>query len=254
RADALLLRRVLQNFLSNAIHYTPRGGVLIGARRHGDLARIEVWDTGLGIPEAKTQAIFDEFLRLDNGVDRDRRSAGLGLSIVDRIGRLLGASVAVRSRVGRGSVFSIALPLFRGDAQGAAPVTGVEDESPFAGARILLVDADAVTRQTTSKLLAAWGCDVVAVSGASAAMRHAETDEAPAIVLLEDPIDGMATEELRAALGARWGQTPPTVLIAEAPSAADVERAAAAGLRYLTKPLAPARLRAVMSRLLLLAG
>ncbi|MET0256892.1 MAG: PAS-domain containing protein [Luteibacter sp.] len=253
-ADALLLRRVLQNFLSNAIHYTPRGGVLIGARRHGDLARIEVWDTGLGIPEAKTQAIFDEFLRLDNGVDRDRRSAGLGLSIVDRIGRLLGASVAVRSRVGRGSVFSIALPLFRGDAQGAAPVTGVEDESPFAGARILLVDADAVTRQTTSKLLAAWGCDVVAVSGASAAMRHAETDEAPAIVLLEDPIDGMATEELRAALGARWGQTPPTVLIAEAPSAADVERAAAAGLRYLTKPLAPARLRAVMSRLLLLAG
>lgn len=254
RADALLLRRVLQNFLSNAIHYTPRGGVLIGARRHGDVVRIEVWDTGLGIPEAKTRAIFDEFLRLDNGVDRDRRSAGLGLSIVDRIGRLLGASVAVRSRVGRGSMFSIALPLFGGEPDPAAPAPGVEDESPFAGARILLIDADAVTRQTTAKLLAAWGCDVVAVSGASAAMRHAETDEAPALVLLEDPIDGMATEELRAALGARWGATSPTVLIAETPSAADVDRAAAAGLRYLTKPLAPARLRAVMSRLLMLAG
>lgn len=254
RTDALLLRRVLQNFLSNAIHYTARGGVLIGARRQGDAVRIEVWDTGLGIPEAKTRAIFDEFHRLDNGVDRDRRSAGLGLSIVDRIGRLLAARVAVRSRPGQGSVFSIAVPLFRGDADAPSPDTRTDDESPFAAARILLIDADAVTRQATAKLLSSWGCDVVAVAGASAAMRHAETDEAPAIVLLEDPIDGMATEELRAALGARWGHAPPTLLIAEAPSAADVERAAAAGLRYLTKPLAPARLRAVMSRLLMLAG
>ncbi|MDR6643390.1 histidine kinase [Luteibacter sp. 1214] len=254
RADALLLRRVLQNFLSNAIHYTPRGGVLIGARRQGDAVRIEVWDTGLGIPEAKTRAIFDEFLRLDNGVDRDRRSSGLGLSIVDRIGRLLGARVGVRSLPGRGSVFSIAVPVYRGDADAVAPGASAEDESPFTGARVMLVDADAVTRQATARLLSSWGCDVVAVPGASAAMRHAETDEAPSIVLLEDPIDGMATEELRVALGSRWGSLPPVVLIAEAPSASDVERAAAAGLRYLTKPLAPARLRAVMSRLLMLAG
>lgn len=254
RTDALLLRRVLQNFLSNAIHYTPRGGVLIGARRHGDTVRIEVWDTGLGIPEAKTRAIFDEFLRLDNGVDRDRRSSGLGLSIVDRIGRLLGARVGVRSRLGRGSVFSIAVPVYRGDAEAVTSGASADDESPFTGARVMLIDADAITRQATARLLSSWGCEVVAVAGASAAMRHAETDEAPAIVLLEDPIDGMATEELRVALGSRWGSMPPVVLIAEAPSASDVERAAVAGLRYLTKPLAPARLRAVMSRLLMLAG
>jgi histidine kinase len=254
RSDALLLRRVLQNFLSNAIHYTPRGGVLIGARRQGDAVRVEVWDTGLGIPAAKTRAIFDEFLRLDNGVDRERRSAGLGLSIVDRIGRLLGAPVAVRSRPGRGSVFSITVPLWQGPSEGVPTIAGTEDESPFAGARVLLLDADAVTRQATARLLAGWGCEVVAVAGASEAMRHAETDEVPAIVLLEDPIDGMTGENLRRALGARWGRMPPTLLIAAAPSADEVARAASAGVRYLSRPLAPARLRAVMSRLLMAAG
>nr|WP_036142535.1 PAS-domain containing protein [Luteibacter sp. 9135] len=254
RSDALLLRRVLQNFLSNAIHYTPRGDVLIGARRQGDAVRIEVWDTGLGIPEAKTRAIFDEFLRLDNGVDRERRSSGLGLSIVDRIGRLLGAPVAVRSRPGKGSVFSITVPLWQGPSATTAKAAGAEDESPFAGARVMLLDADGVTRQATTRLLASWGCEVAAAASASEAMRHAETDAVPAILLLEDPIDGMTGEALRLALGARWGGMPPTLLIAEAPSTADVERAAAVGVRYLTRPLAPARLRAVMSRMLMVSG
>jgi histidine kinase len=95
---------------------------------------------------------------------------------------------------------------------------------------------------------------VVAVAGASEAMRHAETDEVPAILLLEDPIDGMTGDALRLALGARWGRMPPTLLIASAPSAADVERAATAGVRYLARPLAPARLRAIMSRMLLASG
>lgn len=254
RSDGLLLRRVLQNFLSNAIHYTPRGRVLIGVRREGAQARIEVWDTGIGIPETKTRAIFDEFLRLDNGVDRDRRSAGLGLSIVERIGKLLGATVSVRSWPGRGSVFSITVP-FADEGTSAAPAAGdVEEESLFTGKRVFLIDADVDTRRTTAALLSSWGCDVVSASSARAALRLAETDEPPAILLQEDPLDGVVGEELRAALASRWGETPPTVLMAAAPSAADIERAHAAGLRYLVKPLAPARLRAVMSRLLMLAG
>lgn len=255
RSDGLLLRRVLQNFLSNAIHYTPRGRVLIGVRRQGSTqVRIEVWDTGVGIPEAKTRAIFDEFLRLDNGVDRDRRSAGLGLSIVERIGRLLGATVTVRSWPGRGSVFSISVPL-AGEGTHVAPEAGhAEDESPFAGKRVFLIDADVDTRRATAALLSSWGCDVVSAGSAGVALRLAETDEAPAILLQEDPIDGVAGDELRAALVDRWEHAPPTVLIAEAPSASDIERAQAAGLRYLVKPLAPARLRAVMSRLLMVTG
>ncbi|WP_426287636.1 hybrid sensor histidine kinase/response regulator [Luteibacter sp. E-22] len=254
RSDPLLLRRVLQNFLSNAIHYTPRGRVLLGVRRLHGQVRIEVWDTGIGIPESKTRAIFDEFLRLDNGVDRDRRSAGLGLSIVERIGRLLGAAIGVRSWPGHGSVFSITVPLAGEGAPVAADAARGEDESPFAGKRIFLIDADIGTRQATTALLASWGCDVVSAGSAGAALRFAETDEAPDILLQEDPLDGVAGDELRAALMARWEHVPPTVLIGDAPSASDIERANAAGLRYLVKPLAPARLRAVMSRLLMVSG
>lgn len=254
RSDPLLLRRVLQNFLSNAIHYTPRGRVLLGVRRRDGQARIEVWDTGIGIPESKTRAIFDEFLRLDNGVDRDRRSAGLGLSIVERIGRLLGADVDVRSWPGHGSVFSITVPLADEGAPVVADATRGEDESPFAGKRVFLIDADISTRQATTALLASWGCDVVSAGSASAALRFAETDEAPDVLLQEDPLDGVAGDALRMALMARGEHAPPTVLIGDAPSASDIERASATGLRYLVKPLAPARLRAVMSRLLMVSG
>jgi histidine kinase len=252
--DALLLRRVLQNFLSNAIHYTPRGRVLIGARRDGERVRIEVWDTGLGIPASKTQAIFDEFLRLDNGIDRDGRSAGLGLSIVQRIARLLDCPVVVRSWPGQGSVFSIAVPIARGDAAIPAPSAHADEDSPLVGRRVLLVDADDASRERTAALLLSWGCEVDAVRNVAAAMRHAETDDAPAIVLLEAPIEGMTGSELRNALATRWGTAPPTLLIADSPTAADIESAADAGLRYLAKPLAPARLRAVMSRLLMVAS
>ncbi|KAF1008640.1 MAG: Aerobic respiration control sensor protein ArcB [Luteibacter sp.] len=251
RTDGLLLRRVLQNFLSNAIHYTPRGRVLIGVRRVAGLARIEVWDTGLGIPEAKTRAIFDEFLRLDSGVDRDRRSAGLGLSIVDRVGRLLGAPVAVRSWPGRGSVFSIAVPMVVAPGDTAPSAHRIEDDSPLAGRRVLLVDADDATRAATAALLVGWGCEVAAVGSAEAAMRQAEIDDAPDALLLEHPLQGASGDGLRVALSARWGVTPPTVLIAARPSQADILHAAEDGLRYLTKPLAPARLRAVLSRLLM---
>jgi len=251
RSDPLLLRRVLQNFLSNAVHYTPRGRVLIGVRRQHGQARVEVWDTGIGIPETKTRAIFDEFLRLDNGVDRERRGAGLGLSIVDRIARLLGAPVTVRSWPGRGSVFSITLPLaLEGIGHSGSADYGVDD-SPFRGKRVLLIDGDAAARRVTSALLSSWGCDVVTVGSAEAALRHAETDEAPAILLQEDPLDGASGDELRESLIARWGRSPPTVLLSVAPSAAAIEHARGLGLRYLIKPLAPARLRAVMSRLLM---
>lgn len=251
RSDALLLRRVLQNFLSNAIHYTPRGRVVLGVRRAAGQARIEVWDTGVGIPEPKTRAIFEEFLRLDNGVDRDRRSAGLGLSIVDRIARLLGATVAVRSWEGTGSVFSITLPLADADASSPVHTVTNDDDSPFAGKRVLVIDNDLLTRRQAMDLLAGWGCDVQGVDSERGALRFAETDHAPALILMDDPLDGREGDALREAMASRWGALPPTVLMAASPRQADIERASAHGLRYLVKPLAPARLRAMMTRLLM---
>src|SRR5206468_1232797 len=108
--DRRLLRRLLQNLVSNAIKYTPRGRVLVGCRRRRGRLRIEVWDTGLGIPRSKKQAVFKEFHRLDQGA-KVARGLGLGLSIVERIARVLDHKVDLASTVGRGSRFSVEVPL-----------------------------------------------------------------------------------------------------------------------------------------------
>ena len=109
RSDRALLRRLLQNLVSNAIKYTPAGRVLVGCRRRGSCLRIDVCDTGIGIPQAKRRAVFKEFHRLDQGA-RVARGVGLGLSIVERIARVLGCEVALKSNMGRGSRFSVEVP------------------------------------------------------------------------------------------------------------------------------------------------
>src|SRR6202034_2367074 len=109
RSDRRLLRRLLQNLISNAIKYTPRGRVLVGCRRRGGRLRVEVYDTGIGIPHAKRRAVFKEFHRLDQGA-RVARGVGLGLSIVERIARVLGCEVALKSTFGRGSRLSGEVP------------------------------------------------------------------------------------------------------------------------------------------------
>src|SRR5207244_12813476 len=105
-----LLRRLLQNLVSNAIKYTPKGRVLVGCRRHGGRLRVDVYDTGLGIPASKKRAIFQEFHRLDQGA-KVARGLGLGLSIVERIARVLDHEIAVTSARGRGPRFSVEVPL-----------------------------------------------------------------------------------------------------------------------------------------------
>src|SRR6185503_17072868 len=110
RSDRRLLRRLLQNLVSNAIKYTPQGRVLIGCRLAGTRLRIDVYDTGLGIPQSKQRMIFREFHRLDQGA-KVARGLGLGLSIVERIARVLDHPIEVKSKSGRGSQFSVAVPL-----------------------------------------------------------------------------------------------------------------------------------------------
>lgn len=109
RSDSKLLRRVIQNFLSNAIRYTPNGKILLGCRRLKGYIRIEVWDTGPGIPDDQLAHIFEEFRRFQQG--RDKKGLGLGLAIVDRICGMLNHPVNVHSVQGRGSVFSITVPV-----------------------------------------------------------------------------------------------------------------------------------------------
>src|SRR5207244_11134886 len=112
RSDRRLLRRLLQNLVSNAIKYTPNGRVLVGCRRQGPRLRIDVYDTGVGIPQSKRRTIFREFQRLDQGA-KIARGLGLGLSIVERIARVLGHKLDLASPAGRGPHFSLEVPLAR---------------------------------------------------------------------------------------------------------------------------------------------
>ncbi len=135
QSDRVLLRRIVQNLVSNALRYTQRGGVLVSCRRRGRSAEIQVWDTGPGIPQQHQRAIFDEFRRLDRPSPWGEHGLGLGLSICHRIALLLGHELGVRSQVGRGSVFSVSVPI--GSATASAPAAVSQEPQPAAPASLV---------------------------------------------------------------------------------------------------------------------
>ncbi|KFN49804.1 hypothetical protein P873_09620 [Arenimonas composti TR7-09 = DSM 18010] len=243
RSDPQLLRRVLQNFLGNALRHTRRGRVLVGCRRRGERLAIEVWDTGPGIAEADRAAIFEEFRRLDRG----GQGLGLGLAIADRIARLLQHPLRLRSWPGAGSVFAIEVPL-------AAPVAAAPAPAPIPvpatpRCRVLVVDNDADVLRGMQALLQGWGNDVIAAGDADEALRRAAEGASPDLLLLDYHLGGGATGlQLRERLVAA-GVTAPCVIIT-ADHAADVRGAVAeAGCVLLHKPLRPLALRSAMARL-----
>nr|WP_298131786.1 PAS-domain containing protein [uncultured Pseudoxanthomonas sp.] len=251
RSDEALLRRILQNFLSNAIRYTPRGRVLLGVRRSGDRVRIEVHDQGPGIPESLQAEIFEEFRRLNDGVANDR-GAGLGLAIVERIGRLLGHRIGLRSQLGRGSVFWVELP--RGVAGAviadATPMPAeVDDGSPLRGRHVWCVDDDPRVCDATRALLERWDCEVDLAAGPDAAMAAAIPGGSPDLLLLDVRLGDTDGPTLYARLCERWGTAPPVILVTaerdEALRALALER----GWGFLAKPVKPAALRALMTQL-----
>ncbi|HEV7272115.1 hybrid sensor histidine kinase/response regulator [Pseudoxanthomonas sp.] len=251
RSDEALLRRILQNFLSNAIRYTPRGRVLLGVRHTGDRMRIEVHDQGPGIPESLQAEIFEEFRRLNDGVANDR-GAGLGLAIVERIGRLLGHRIGLRSHLGRGSVFWVDLP--RGVAgaviaDATSPPAEVDDGSPLRGRHVWCVDDDPRVCDATRALLERWECEVGLAAGPDAALEAATAGGSPDLLLLDVRLGDTDGPTLYTRLCERWGSAPPVILVTaerdEALRALALER----GWGFLAKPVKPAALRALMTQL-----
>ncbi|WP_414648139.1 hybrid sensor histidine kinase/response regulator [Dokdonella sp.] len=253
RSDETLLRRIVQNFLSNAVRYTPRGRIVLGCRRAGADVRIEVHDQGPGIPESLQAQIFEEFRRLDDGGANDR-GAGLGLAIVDRIGRLLGHRIDLRSRLGRGSVFSVSVP--RGDARAvrgevAAAVEAGDDASPLHGARVWCIDDDPRVCEATRMLLQRWRCRVELAGGPHEARAACAAGAAPALVLLDVRMGETDGPTLYTQLCAGWGQSPPLVLITAERDPALRAQAHERGWGFLHKPVRPPALRALMTQLIM---
>ena len=253
-SDEALLRRILQNFLSNALRYTPRGRVLIGCRRVGDQLRIEVHDQGPGIPESLQGEIFEEFRRLDDGVDQER-GAGLGLAIVERIGRLLGHRISLRSTLGSGSVFAVTVPLGSAEAIPApAPAPAVSadsgDDGPLRRCRVWSIDDDPRVCAATRALLERWGCRVELADGPHAALEIASALNVPQLVLLDVRMGQWQGPDLYEQLCELWQARPPVILVTAERDDALKAQAAENGWGFLSKPVRPPALRALMTQLL----
>lgn len=265
RSDEALLRRILQNYLSNAVRYSRRGRVLMGCRHAGAVLRIEVWDTGPGIAPEHHRRIFLEFQRLDTGVQSAEGGAGLGLAIVERIAKRLGHRIGLRSWPGRGSVFFVEVPLVaiaapaeraagpqRPQASFAATGRTRDPGSPLTGASIWSVEDDPRVRQGLQALLTGWGCEVVLASSGEEALRLAQqAGSAPDLLLLDYRLSDGSGPEFVPELFRRWGAEVPVIVISAERDPAVREKIRANGWGFLAKPVNPSKLRAAVTHMLL---
>lgn len=252
RSDEALLRRIVQNLISNAVRYTPHGRILLGCRRIAGGIRIEVHDQGPGIAESLQNEIFEEFRRLNDGVANDR-GAGLGLAIVERIGRLLGHRIGLRSTLGVGSVFSVELPLATGEPRSAEEprVATESDDAPLRDCRVWCVDDDREAREATRALLQRWECHVALSAGPQEALVAAGLGPAPDILMMDAQLEGTSAFDLHQRLCERWGQAPATILMSVTRDDGLRVRALELGWSLLPKPARPSALRSLLTQLLL---
>ncbi|MCH7376641.1 hybrid sensor histidine kinase/response regulator [Aeromonas sp. MR19] len=250
-SDVRLLRRVLQNFLTNAFRYNPGGRVLLGCRRLGDKVRIEVWDNGPGIPADKQEAIFDEFSRLDHSRTAKEQGLGLGLAIARGIALVLGHNLTLRSWPGAGSVFAITLNLATrpvATTQVAAPALR---DSQLEGVRVLCIDNESDILIAMHSLLGRWGCEVVCAQSQAQAEDLIAGGFLPQLVLsdyhLDDGKTGLqALHMLRLAHGNDIGG-----IIISADRKSELQaQIREHGYGYISKPVKPLKLRALMNSIL----
>jgi Na+/proline symporter/signal transduction histidine kinase len=249
RTDRNLLRRLVQNLVSNAVKYTRTGRILVGVRRRGELAEIQVFDTGIGIPVDKLSSIFGEFTRLEEGA-REAQGLGLGLSIVDRIARVLRLELQVDSGRGKGTRFSVILPVTEAEerAPEAEPTAIPLPGAALTGMRVLCIDNDRRILEGMQLLLDGWGCEVIVHSG-SKSLAKAGRIEAPDIILADYHLDGETGLDLIGSLRERLGELVPAVLVT-ADRSNDVRQAAERlDVAVIHKPLKPAVLRALITRI-----
>ncbi len=255
RSDAGLLRRILQNFLSNARRYTDSGRVVVGCRRVGDLVAIQVHDTGIGIAEDDQQVIFEEFRRLAGSDKSASRGLGLGLAIVDRIARLLDHDIRMRSTLGHGSCFEVLVPAAERSEVRVSAATDQRRKaaSPLASQVVLCIDNEPAILEGMHGLLSKWGARPVTAASAEAALEavaecRREHGQGPDILIVDYHLDdgAIGTDAIEAVREATGRDLPAIVVTADHSdevASAIRER----GFALLHKPLKPAALRALMT-------
>jgi signal transduction histidine kinase len=252
RSDMRLVRRILQNLLSNALRYTEQGQVELRCRKHGDRVKIEVIDTGIGIAAEHHATVFEEFRRLDEGgreSGRDRgRGMGLGLAIVQRAARTLDTQIGLRSVPGEGSTFRLALPIAAPQPLSPAP-RDLPRRRVTAEQSVLVIDNEPAILEGMAAMLGGWGCRVTGVRDCAGALAEIANGLRPDLILADYHLDHGATgDDAVRAIRTKLGANVPAIVITADRMPELREELVAAGFDYLTKPVKPAQLRALLSR------
>ncbi|MDW9461714.1 response regulator [Sinorhizobium meliloti] len=252
RSDPNLLRRLVQNLVSNAIKYTLRGKVLVGVRRHGQTATIEVLDSGIGIPSSKFRTVFKEFARLEEGA-RTASGLGLGLSIVDRISRVLNHPVGLQSKPGKGTGFKVTVPLDKSAGGRLKPqsVAAAKTSEALAGLNVICIDNEPKILEGMALLLGGWGCSVMTAESLAACteMAPGRLGARPDAIIADYHLgDGTGVEAI-AAIRGLWQESIPALMVT-ADRSPEVRGAAERdGVSLQHKPVRPAALRAWLTQL-----
>lgn len=251
RSDFILVERIVFNLIANAIRYTQRGGIVVGCRKRSDGLRIEIRDSGAGIPADQQEKIFGEFYRLAEP-DRERGAGlGLGLAIVDRLCQLLDHSREIRSVPGKGSMFAVTIPI-------ASPVAMPRPEAPnrerrmSKGKLVLVIDDDPFTLEGMDGILRSWGCQVITADTDSKALKALTKVSAPPDLIISDYhlSSGRSGLEIIERLRAALSLQIPAFLISGDINPAPTSEAEARGFHILHKPVSPMALRAMLHRAL----
>ncbi len=235
-SDPMLLGRILQNLVENALRYTDSGRILLGCRRRGDRLRIEVWDTGIGIPPDQQEDIFQEFVQVGNASRNRDQGLGLGLAVVRRLSAMMGHRVTLRSVPGQGSVFMVEVPLAQ------PPLTTAEvpmaAPMPPPSATVLVIEDDEIVREGLRAMLAEWGYRVLAAETCAEALDLAHRGPSPDVIVADYRLRGGRTgteaiRDVRVALG----RILPGILVTGDTAPARAQEAEAGNFRVMHKPV-----------------
>jgi signal transduction histidine kinase/CheY-like chemotaxis protein len=253
-SDPMFVERILRNLVSNAVRYTERGRILVGCRRRGGQALVQVWDTGIGIPAEHVDKIWEEFYQVGNP-ERDRQKGlGLGLATAKRLVRLIDSRIEVRSAPGRGTVFSFALPL--GRAKPVAPLRPApEDAVPadsLAGKLVVAIDDERSVREGMEAVLGLWKCDVLAAGSLEEALdRLPDFGRYPDVLLVDYRLrEGVTGVDVIKRIRRELGIDVPALLISGTTLPESLVEIEAAGFDLLYKPVTAELLRERVLRLL----
>lgn len=250
--DRGMLRRIIQNFLTNAMRYTRDGKVLLGCRRDGDELRIEVWDTGPGIAEDKQKKIFEEFLRLENHDPYGERCFGLGLAIVDRMAKILQHGVTLRTWEGKGSVFAVSVPISK-ETRKVIEQRSVQREGfgDISGLNFLCIDNERDALNGIDALLQSWGCSASLVQTLDQTLEAIKNKaHKPDLIIADYQLDNeqdglMVIDQVRT----HYGCNIPSIILTANASQELKSIVQEHDCFFLTKPVKPAALRALIARL-----